>query len=156
MRKKSSYKPKGVRLDNMSFVKSGIKLFTDVPYGVTLRIRNHDAVNNLRLGKASRNDIDILIGALNITEGFGRIGKGADWAEEIRQGQDALLTIARRGVANKDKFIATGLELKAINLAMEVHDAQLDNCTVQELEQAMDVVKSEIAHKRARAIKEKA
>jgi len=155
VRKKSKYRPTGVRLDNMSYVKSGIKLFTDVPYGVTLRIRNHDALNNVRLGKASRADIDILIGALNITEGFVRLGKGADWADEIRAGQDALLTIARRGVANQDRFIATGLELKAINLSMEIHDAQLDDCTVQELEQAMNVVRDDIAHKRARPVKEK-
>jgi len=37
---------------------------------------------------------------------------------------------------------------------MDVHDAQLDACTVAELERALNLVEQEIRHKRARFIKE--
>ena len=35
---------------------------------------------------------------------------------------------------------------------MEIHDAQLDACTVRQLEQALDIVKEDVIHKRARQI----
>ena len=152
MRKKSKYKPKGVRLDTMAWVTSGMKPFTSVSLAVDIRIKNHVAIDQLRKGEANKEDIDIIIGAFNMMEGFGRMGIGTDWAEEIRVGQDALLAVARRGVRRDMRFVATGPELTAINLAMEIHDAQLDVCTVRQLEQALDIVKEDVIYKRARAI----
>ena len=49
----------------------------------------------------------------------------------------------------------TGPEMKSINLGMEIHDAQLDACTVQDLEKAMEIVTDCVVHKRARAIIER-
>ena len=152
LRKKSKYKPKGVRLDVMTWVQSGLKPFTSVSLAVDIRIKNHIAIEQLRLGQADKENIDILIGAFNMMEGFGRMGIGNDWATEIRAGQDALLEVAKRGVKRDMRFVATGPELKAINLAMEIHDAQLDVCTVRQLEQALDIVQEDVIHKRARAI----
>lgn len=152
MRKRSKYKPKGVRLDTVSWVLSGMKPFTSVSLAVDIRIKNHVAIEQLRLGQADKENIDILIGAFNMMEGFGRMGIGVDWAEEIRAGQDALLSVAKRGVKRDMRFVATGPELVAINLAMEIHDAQLDVCTVRQLEQALEIVKDDVIHKRARAI----
>jgi len=152
VRKRSRYKPKGVRLDVMSWVQSGMKPFTEISVGTDVRIKNHIALEQLRMGLANKEDIDILVGAFNMMEGFARMGIGVDWSTEIREGQDALLSIARRGVQRDMKFVSTGPELKAVNLAMEIHDAQLDNCTVRQLEQALDIVKEDIIYKRARAI----
>lgn len=152
MRKKSKYKPKGVRLDVMTWVQSGLKPFSSVPLAVDIRIKNHVAIEQLRLGQADKDNIDILIGAFNMMEGFGRMGIGSDWQEEIRSGQDALLAVAKRGVKRDMRFVATGLELKTINFAMEIHDAQLDACTVRQIEQALDIVQEDIIYKRARAI----
>jgi len=152
MRKKSKYKPKGVRLDVMTWVTSGLKPFTSVSLAVDIRIKNHVAIEQLRLGQADKENIDILIGAFNMMEGFGRMGIGHDWQPEIRAGQDALLEVAKRGVKREMRFVATGPELKAINLAMEIHDAQLDVCTVRQLEQALDIVQEDIIYKRARLI----
>jgi hypothetical protein len=56
------------------------------------------------------------------------------------------------------KFILRGPELIALNLGMEIHDAQLQECTVTELEQAVDYVAAIVRSKQARAVvrKEKA
>ena len=43
MRKK--YKPKGVRVDALNWVLSGIKPLNSAPYSTTLRIRNHSAMD---------------------------------------------------------------------------------------------------------------
>ena len=149
MRKRSKYKPKGVRPDAISYVLSGIRPFAKVPYGTTLRIKNHDALDKLRRGEADKETIDVLIGTYNVAEGLVRQNIGDEYCEELRAGQDALLAVARRG----GNFILRPEELNALNLAMEVHDAQLDVCTVVELERAIDIVQEDVIHKRARPVK---
>jgi hypothetical protein len=154
VRKRSKYRPKGVRLDNMTWVRAGLKKVDEISAGTTLKIRNHDAMNNLRLGVAARFDIDALIDAANITEALANRGIGADWKLEIRAGQDAILALARRGVANNFRFIVKGPELVALNLLMEVHDAQLETVTVKQLETAMADVMESLRLKKMRPIVE--
>lgn len=156
MRKRSKYKPKPVRVDVMDYVKSGLKKFDDVDVAVDLRIRNHHAMEELRLGRATKDDIDIIVGAFNMVEGFIRLRHdlGRDWEKEIRAGQDALLAVGRRGVGT-GRFICKAEELVAMNLVMELHDAQLDKVTVKEMEQAMEIVHEDFRTKRMRVIKQK-
>jgi hypothetical protein len=143
VRKRSKYKPRQIIPDTMTWVRAGMKKVDEISAGTTLKIRNHDAMNNLRMGTAARRDIDALIDALNITEALANRGIGEDWKPEIRAAQDAILDLARRGVANSFRFIARGPELVALNLIMEVHDAQLETVTVKQLETAMaDVMES--------------
>ncbi len=143
MRKRSKYKPRPIIPDTMTWVRAGLKKVDEINAGTTLKIRNHDAINNLRLGAATRRDIDALIDAANITEALANRGIGEDWKPEIREGQDAILALARRGVSNNFHFVARGPELTALNLLIEVHDAQLETVTVKQLETAMaDVMES--------------
>jgi hypothetical protein len=151
MRKRSKYRPKGVRVDAVDWALASIMPFSRVPEGIDLRIKNHDALNNMRLGVATKADIDVIIGVVNMTDALARLKLGNDWAEEIRAGQDALLSIARRG-KESGRFIGTGPELTAVNLVMEIHDAQLDACTVKDIERGMDIVTKEHRHKKARVI----
>lgn len=152
MRKRSKYRPKGVRLDNMTWVQAGLKKVDAIGAGTTLKIRNHDAMNNIRLGVATRQDIDAIIDAFNVAEALAKRGVGADWAAEIRAAQDALLELARRGVERQYRFVVKAQELVAMNLGMEIHDAQLDAVTVRELEGAMNDVMENLKHKRMRAV----
>lgn len=156
MRKKSKYRPKGVRLDVMTWVQAGLKPFTDIAIGVDIRIKNHAAMDALRRGDATKADIDILIGAFNMTEAYTIVNPayGADWADEIRAGQDALLEVARRGVKNHNRFILKAKELVAMNLVMEIHDAQLDKTTVREMELAMEAIDKIYKLRKARPIVE--
>lgn len=154
MRKRSKYKPRQIIPDTMTWVRASLKKVDEISAGTTLKIRNHDAVNNLRLGAATRRDIDAIIDALNITEALANRGMGEDWKPEIRAGQDAVLALARRGVANGFRFIARGPELVALNLVMEVHDAQLETVTVKQLETAMADVMESLRLKKMRPIVE--
>ena len=156
MRKKSKYKPKGVRTDNMTWVMSSIKPFKEISAGTDLRIKNHDAMDKLRRGVADRADMDVLIGAANMCEGYMRLRDefGKDWSAEIRAGQDALLAVARRGL-DSNKFICKAPELVANNLVLEIHDAQLDQSTVQDMERALAIVEKDQRHGKARSVKEK-
>ncbi len=154
MRKRSKYKPRQIIPDTMTWVRAGLKKVDEISAGTTLKIRNHDAMNNLRLGAATRRDIDAIIDAVNITEALANRGIGEDWKTEIRAGQDAVLELARRGVANNFRFIARGPELVSLNLLMEVHDAQLETVTVKQLETAMADVMESLRLKKMRPIVE--
>ena len=153
MRKRSKYKPKGVRLDTMGFVLEGMKKFDEIDVAVNLRIKNHLAMECLRLGKATKSDISTLIDCFNMTEGLCRFHKelGGDWSKEIRAGQDAMFAMSSRGVES-DRFICKPSELVAMNLVMEIHDSQLSSCTVKDLEMAMNIVVEDFRNKRMRAI----
>jgi hypothetical protein len=152
MRKRSKYKPKGVRLDNMAWVQSGLRRVDEVSESATIKIRNHDAMNTLRLGTATKVEIDVLINALNVSEALAHNGVGSDWMPELRTAQDALYTLAKRGLTSR--FIVRGEELKALNLAMEIHDAQLEAVTVKQLEAALNFVNETVRLKKARPIVE--
>jgi hypothetical protein len=143
-------------MDAVSWVLDGLKPFDSSPHSTTTRIRNHDAMDTLRKGDATRADIEVLIGAFNMTTAFAMLRPelGVDWQLEIRAGLDALYAVGQRGAQSK-RFILKANELVAMNLAMEIHDAQLDNATVSDLEKALDIVVEEQLAKRTRAIVKK-
>lgn len=157
MRKRSKYKPKGVRLDVVRYVVEGMKPMAQHPAVLDLRIKNHAAMTAVVKGMATRGDIDVLIAALNMAEALVLVKAelGSDWRGEINAAQDALYAMAKRGVDNNNRFIFTGPEMKTMNLAMEIHDAQIEKATVAQLEQAIDIVTKTIKNHKARPIVEK-
>ena len=155
-RKKSKYKPKGVRLDAVQWVINGFRNISETGDAVLhLKIKNHESLECLRKGEAQRIDIDTIIGAFNIAEALARMQIGDEYAKEIKDGQDALLEVAKRGVGRDDRFILKAAEMSAINMTMEVHDAQLEITTIGELEKAMKIVENEIRARKARPVLEK-
>ena len=153
MRKRSKYRPKPVIQNTMEFVLSGMRPVRDLP-GVYLaaQLKNRTALEQLRKGDATKEDIDMLIGAFNITEAMALRGMGRDWLDEIRQGQDALLELSRRGVSRGMRFIMTAKEWESLKLVMDLHEEQLAQATVQDIEKAYDFVQAVIRQGKARAI----
>jgi hypothetical protein len=158
MKKKSKYKPRGVRLDNMSWIIAGMKKVGSLPTaGIALKLKNHEALESILRGQGTKHDVDVLINAVNMAEALIRIRDdlGADWATEIKAAQDAIYTMGKRGV-ERGSFAFTGPEMTSLKLVMDVHDAQLDDCTVKEMERALEIVAEEIRLKKCRAIVETA
>lgn len=158
MRKKSNYKPKGVRLDNLSWIKAGFQKVGTLPKaGVGLKIKNHVALEAIMKGEGTRAYVDDLIAAFNVSEALYRINPklGLDYAQEIKTAQDAIYSLGRRFVET-GKLVFTGPEMIAVREAMEIHDVQLDECTVKEMEKALDLVATVIKNKQARPIVETA
>jgi len=157
MRKRNKkYKPKGVIVDTMAWVKSGLKPVAETGDAITvLKLRNHGAMAALTKGEATRQDLDILISCMNTTEAYWRMGIGTEYKEIVSAGLAALRSVGRRGI-DSGRFILKADEMAALNEAMELHDAQLEASTVKEMERALDIVAKEIKHKRATPIKESA
>ncbi len=154
MRKKSAYKPRQIRLDTMHYVLSGFSKMADNPAAVDLRIKNHSSLKAIIEGRATRDDVDLMIAAMNVLEALAKQNQhlGRDWAPEIQTAQTALATMAKRGIELGDRFIFTGPELNAINLAMQLHDQQIEACTIAQLEAALDLVQRTIRSGKARQI----
>ena len=155
MRKRSKYRPKAQLPDPLTWVLSGLRpVLTATEVMDNVRIKNHLALRCVVEGTATRKDMDVLIEAFNITEALARVDPalGRDWSQEIKEGQDALLSMCKRGVSLGDRFVFTGAELNAANTVMELHDAQLERCTVAQMEKAIGEVVKDIRNKKARAV----
>ena len=158
MKKRSKYKPRGIRYDNISWIIAGMKKVGTLPTaGVALKLKNHNSLNMILMGNGTREHVDVLIAAVNMSEALIRIRDelGVDWKDEIREAQDAIYTMGKRGF-EKNRFAFTGPEMTAVKLVMDLHDAQLDDCSVKEMEQALFIVNEEIRLKKCRPILETA
>ena len=153
MRKRSKYRPKPVLQSPMDYILSGFKPVRELP-GIYLdaQLKNRAALEQVRLGLATKEDIDMLIGAFNITEALALSGMGGDWKDEIREGQDALLELSRRGVARGMRFVMTAKEWEKLKLVMDLHEEQLAQATVHDIEKAHTFVYRVMAQGKARAI----
>jgi len=155
MKKRSKYKPRKIFSDPVAWVINGFKPVSDTGEAVSLKIKNHQALLEITQGNGNRQSVDILIAAMNMAEALYIVNPdlGKEYAAEIKAAQDAIYHMARRGV-EKGKFLFTGLEMQAMNIGMDVHDAQLDTCTIGELESGIKFVYEAIKHRRARQIVE--
>ncbi len=151
MRKRSKYRPKGVRLDVMGWIKQGMQSMASHPEALTLKLKNHAAMDELVKGRGNRDHCDIVICALNMTEALAMLRIGDEYRPDINAGQTAMLHMCRRGL-ERNRFVFTGPELAAVNTAMEIHDAQLEACTMAELEKATEIVAKTIKAKKATVI----
>jgi hypothetical protein len=111
-------------------------------YLLDVRIKNHGAMTALTQGRATRADMDILVASLNIVEALYRRGFGADYKDVVHAGLEALRSVGARGAAT-NKFILRADEMRALNEAMELHDAQLEVITVRDMDIAVKDVRNE-------------
>lgn len=154
MKKRSKYRPKGIRLDNLSWVKSGFQKVGTLPKaGVGLKLKNHVALEAILHGTADKSMIDDMIDAFNIAEALFRINPelGLDYEQEIKAAQDAIYNLGKRFIET-GKIVFTGPEMIAVKQGMDIHDAQLDQANVREMEFAIDLVNKTVLNRRARAI----
>lgn len=153
MRKRSKYRPRAILQNPLEYVLSGLKPVRDLP-GVYLdvQIKNRNALEQVRMGLATRGDINMLIGAFNITEALAILGLGKDWLAEIKTAQDDLLDLARRGVQRNMHFIMTARQWESLKLAMDLHEEQLAKATVYDIEKAHNYVQAALRKGEVRAI----
>lgn len=155
MRKRSKYKPRMMLQNPLAYVLESITpIATLEKYFIDLKIKNHDALRSLTQGLATRADVETLIATVNITEALYRLGFGREYGDVVRDGLDALRAVGKRGVES-GRFILKAPEMSALNLAMELHDAQLEIITLKDMENAIKVVNEEYRQRKMRPIVEK-
>lgn len=139
---RKAYKPKGVIHNTMQYIKQGFTPLTDQrDADVALRIRNHGAVESLVKGRGSMFDVDTLIAMSNMAMALKNLGYGVEYANELHEGADAVEALRNR-VTTTTRYTLWAAEIKAINVLLEVHDAQLDVVDIQTLDRAVQIVKN--------------
>jgi len=139
MRKRSKYRPREVLRDPVRYVLNGFAKIDQAAKDLidTVRIKNHMAMSLILKGEGTRKEMGDIMTAFKIAHCLAARGLGADWMPEIQAACDAVESMRVRGEAKGDRFLFNGEELKAVNLGMEIHDAQLDSCTLAQMEQAV-------------------
>lgn len=145
-RKRSKYKPRPIMHNTMAWVKSGFYKVSTHPATSTLALANHSALEALRKGEATKSDVKVLADMLNIVEALTEVNPafGVDYKSDIREMQDSIVSLSQRG-KERGAYICTAKELDALRYALELHDAQLDIATVNDIAQAMDIIKRTVA-----------
>lgn len=111
---------------------------------VRMRIISHDALDMMRQGKATRQHMDAIVNVSNMAETLAVLySLGRDWLPEIREAQAGIKALAERG-AKMRRYVLKAEELNALNLLMQIHDSQLDACTVQMLGEATDFIRAKM------------
>jgi len=148
MRKKSKYRPRPMLQNPLGYV---IESMTPVSqhesFLINVKIKTHMALMNMTQGKAVREDVDMLIEAVNVTEALYRLGFGTEYGDEMRNGLDALHSVGARG-AKSGRFILRSQEMKALNAIIDLHDAQLEVITLKDMERAYKLVLEEFRQKK--------
>lgn len=142
-------------MDTMTWVISGFKKVADVPdAGTKLMLKNHVSFDEIREGRGNTAHVDNLISMVNMAEALAKRQLGRDWLEEIREAQDSIYHMAQRGVSG-NSFVFTGLELKAVETVLLLHDEQLRQCPVRTLELALEDIEREFKSNKMRKIEPK-
>ena len=153
MRKKSKYKPKGVRLDAMNWVVTGMtKVSAKESAYVTMHLKNMSALDSLAKGTANKKEIDIVIGVINVAEALCELGVGSEYHQIVLDASSALYDVCKRSFEINDRFICRGSELSAIKTGYEVHDAQMEVTTIGMLDKALEVIDKTIRAQKATVI----
>ena len=153
MRKRSKYKPKGVRLDTMGFLKENMTTISShTTFFTMLNLKNMSALDSLAKGTANKAEVDVVIKALNVAEAFCLLEATPAYKPEVLTAQNALKDVCMRSFELGDKFICRGEELKAIKNGYKAHAEQLERATMQSMEQALMLVYKTLKAKKAKVI----
>jgi hypothetical protein len=144
-RKRSKYRPKAQFANPLAAV---LERLTPVrqheSYLVDLKIKNHGAVASVMRGTGTREDINLLMAMSNMVEALLRLGFGTEYEAIQQAGFDAVRDIAER-------FQATGRatlyasEIEKLNDYLDLHDAQMEVITVQDVDRALVQIKKDAA-----------
>lgn len=136
--------------DTMHWVKSGFYKVDGHPATADLALTNHTAMEELRKGEASQVEMQVLANMLNMIEALTQVSPafGGDYSAEIEAAQAAMMSLVAR-CKERSVFTCTAAELDALRVAIELHDAQLEIATVNDIAEAMKIIKNVVSSGKA-------
>lgn len=137
------YNPIELALQNVSPVTE-----FDPAYVLKLKLLNHQAMDSLVKGRATKDDVSALMACHNIMEAWRMMGICTPIGDEILTAKKALVAICIRAISRL-KFVPTGPEINAINTLLELHDEMLPGLTAKDFDEGIVVAKKAIRDKQA-------
>jgi len=137
----------------MAFVMSGMQPLTRLKdQFLSIQIKHRAALEKVRTGTATKEDIDRLISMVNMTEALALLGHGKEWLDQINQAQNQLHDLAQRGAQQGMRFVMKPSEWEGFKTLTDIHEAQLEACTVIDIERAHDLVQKTLRAGKASVI----
>lgn len=102
-----------------------------------LRLKQSTAINDLIHGTATRDHMTELVRAQNMTDALLKFNVGTEYHQIVKASEDALIAITNR-FESIGRYVPTGPEMNAIRDMLELHMAQLDVCTVGDVQKAYE------------------
>jgi hypothetical protein len=138
MRKRSKYKPKPVRDDAYAWVINGLRpVDTHASKGAMAnRLIASNSLSEMVLGRGDAQHAQNIREMVMVVKGLAMQGIGSDWMPEIEQAMAAIKAVEARG----GSYVFWADELKAIRLAVELHDAQLSAATIGHMDNVFQMV----------------
>ena len=140
-RPKKKYRPKGVRLDNLTYVRQGLE-----PLAGNLRTNLlttiHDDMVEITQGRGAKHHWVLVADALNMAKVMDEQVFQIAYGAEFELALAAHAACGTRFAIEKRPMLYTGAELQAVNFALQVHAAQLDKATLAEVEHALNTAEA--------------
>lgn len=140
-----AYRPKHVSTNPIKSVFGGMS-DAYAEHLQTTNLINHTAMTAMVQGRGNKDFWDRLVGALNLALVLCEQGVGQEYREELVAGREALLACGIRSV-EKGRFAFTGAELRAMNEALSIHSAQLENIRSIDVDRAANEVIRRLNHR---------
>lgn len=141
---RKKYAPRPRLKDPLNYVLRGYLPLSSAETAMqTIKGKTHGSLFNLVNGMGSDTDIKALSEAFVIAQAFCDQSIGADLTPELSAAKEALLALGTRARAT-GRFTLRGPELTALNLGVEVYDAQLEVATLEEFEKAAEAAAKEL------------
>lgn len=139
MRKRSKYRPKNVVSNPLQHVLLGNSNLETVAANLNQKTKliNRIALSSLFNGKGTAQDLANLMQAVLISRGLMAQGVGVGYEAVINTAIEALESLRKR-FETLSRGVCTGPELTALTEAVELFEAQIENCSVAEIEKAID------------------
>jgi hypothetical protein len=112
-----------------------------------VQIKNHLAMAEMAQGRGTREQWNLIVGAINIANIMCEQGIGDEFRAKTIAARNAMLAVGKRAVKSGDRFVFTGDELQAINEALDCHDAQLENSRAIDVDRAAMEVERRVRHR---------
>lgn len=137
-KRNKSYRPRHIQVDPVSWAIAGCHLFlTDTIKQITAPVK--DAFVTLKQGKATRDDWNMIVQALNVAEALCGAQIGPNLLPKIEKAQVSLKAIALR-MCDGDAACKAP-ELAAVNEGIAMYCAQLKVCSQAEFGRALAYTK---------------
>lgn len=140
---KKKYRPRPIIQDPIRYVTA---LVRPAPEAARLKtkIGIHLAMTNITKGEGTKDDWQEVANALNLSVILAEMGYGKDYVPLIVEAQGSMVLVRDRLKAT-GKAILRGVEMRAINEALAVHDEQIDLATVKDIEKALFAIEKALA-----------
>jgi hypothetical protein len=140
---KKKYRPRAIIKDPIRYVTALVRPAPEAARTKT-KIGIHLAMTNITKGEGTKDDWQEVANALNLSVILAEMGYGQEYVPLIVEAQGSMVMVRDRLKAT-GKAILRGIEMRAINEALAVHDEQIDLATVKDIERALLAVEKALA-----------